>query len=370
MDTGDSENLGHIVEHAPNLIYVYDQVQHKNAYTNRCIGQKLGYSQDDIKQMGADLMPTLIHPDDLPKVFTHFSAIRELEDDEVATLEYRLRHNDGHWVWLLSHDTVYARDASHKVTHHIGAASDITAQKIAEAEAMAAQLKETVTNEELKEFAYAISHDMKAPSNTLKLILTELEEELSCGADSSEGHLLSLANTTIDRMQQLVEDVLQYTQFIGQDQVFETIDLDSLLHEITILLKSDIQKKDAKISIEPMPCVKGSESQLMILFQNLISNALKFVQPDETPLVQIDAKQGKKPGSFVISVSDNGVGIPEERFEQIFKLFKKLSSHPDYDGTGLGLAACRRIALNHNSLISLRSVVGEGSTFSLELEAA
>jgi light-regulated signal transduction histidine kinase (bacteriophytochrome) len=370
VDIGDADNLGHIVEHAPDLIYVYDQVQHKNAYTNRCIGQKLGYSNEDIKAMGADLMPMLIHPDDLPSVFSHFAAIRELEDGEAATLEYRLRHNEGHWVWLLSHDTVYARDAANKVTHHIGAASDISAQKLAESEALAAQLKETATNEELKEFAYAISHDMKAPSNTMKLILTELQEELCCAPDSPEGHLLSLANTTIDRMQRLVEDVLHYTQVIGQELRLEKIDLEAILRELTILLKADIHAKGAEISIGPLPCVKGSETQLMILFQNLISNALKFSRPGIAPKVHINAKQGNLPNTFVISVSDNGVGIPEERFDQIFKLFKKLGSHPDFDGTGLGLAACRRIALNHNSLISVDSVVGEGSTFYLELEAA
>ena len=370
MDIGHADNLGHIVEHAPDLIYVYDQVEHKNAYMNRCIGQKLGYSHDDIQAMGADIMPILIHPDDLPSVFSHFEAIRKLEDGETARLEYRLRHNEGHWVWLLSHDTVYARDAENKVTHHIGAASDISAQKRAESDALAAQIKETATNEELKEFAYAISHDMKAPSNTMKLILTELQEEMSCAPDSPEGHLLSLANTTIDRMQRLVEDVLHYTQVIGQDPRLEKIDLELLLHELTIILKADILDKGAQITIGSMPCVRGCETQLMILFQNLISNALKFSRPGTAPVVHITATPRKTPDTFLISVTDNGVGIPEERFDQIFKLFKKLSTGPDYDGTGLGLAACRRIALNHNALISVDSVVGEGSTFSLELEAA
>ncbi|CAN0584153.1 unnamed protein product, partial [Ectocarpus sp. 12 AP-2014] len=317
VDQGDIKDVGRIVEYAPTLIYVYDQVEHKNEYTNRCIGEKLGYSSEAIKKMGADLMPNLIHPDDLPLVFTHFANIRRLKDGEIASLEYRLRHNDGHWVWLLSHDTVYGRDASNKVTHHIGAASDITGQKKAEAEALAAQLKETVTNEELKEFAYAISHDMKAPSNTMKLILSELEEELSCAQDSPEGSLLELANTTIDRMQRLIVDVLHYTKVIGQEIKHENVDLNVLVGELKALLRADIQSLDAEILIDPLPCVKGSKAQLMILFQNLFSNALKFSRPNVEPMIHVVAKKGKTPSSVVISIEDNGVGIPEERFDQI-----------------------------------------------------
>lgn len=370
MGIADSIELGRIVEYAPNLIYVYDQVEQKNAYANRTLAEKLGYLPTDIKSMGADIMPLIIHPDDLQRVFEHFSTIRQLDDGKVASLEYRVKHSKGHWVWMLSHDTVFRRDATQKVTHHIGAASDITAQKHAESEALAAQAKETVTNEELKEFAYAISHDMKAPANTIKLILSELEEELGCTKGSPEGHLLSLAHTTADRMQRLVEDVLHYTQIIGQKINVESVDLNSLFDELKGLLKSEIQTSGAKITVGILPNVMGSKRQLMILFQNLLQNALKFRRACIEPHVHISAKPGKEPNSFAILVTDNGMGIPEDQFDQIFKLFKKLSSDPQCAGTGLGLAACRRIALNHQSSISIRSVVNEGSTFSVELEAA
>lgn len=370
MDFEDTKALGLIVEHAPNLIYVYDQVQHQNVYSNRSIGEMLGYSSMEITQMGADLMPKLIHPDDLPRVFAHFSEVRKLADDEVAGLEYRVKHRSGHWVWLLSQDKVFRRNDDGKVTHHIGAAADITAQKTAEAGTLAAQAKESVTNEELKEFAYAISHDMKAPANTIKLILSELGTELGALQDSSEFHLLAMANTTVDRMQQLVEEVLNYTQIVGHKVNFEKVDLNALFDELTILLKADIQSREASVIVDSLPSVSGSETQLMILFQNLVSNAIKFSRPDVTPVVQVTAKPGKRPETLVVSVTDNGQGIPEDRFNQVFKLFKKLGSDSLSEGTGLGLATCRRIALNHGSLVFLTSVVGEGSTFSVELEAA
>lgn len=370
MDVEDTKDLGLIVEHAPNLIYVYDQVLHQNVYANRSIAETLGYSSVDIARMGTTLMREIIHPEDLPKVFAHFSDIRGLADGEVVALEYRVKHRDGRWLWMLSQDRVFRRDEAQKVTHHIGAAADITAQKVAEAKALAAQAKESVTNEELKDFAYAISHDMKAPANTIKLILSELETELGCSQDSAQGHLLELAQTATNRMHQLVEDVLHYTQIVGQKVSFDRVDLNVLFCSVTELLEADIKSHAATVSVDPMPCVKGSEAQLVILFQNLLHNALKFSRAGVAPAVKIAATPGKRASSLIVSVTDNGIGIPDERFDQIFKLFKKLGPDSLSDGTGLGLATCRRIALNHASSVALTSVVDEGSTFSVELEAA
>lgn len=370
MDVAAAKDLGRIVEHAPSLIYVYDQVRHQNAYANRSIGEMLGYTAAELAQMGADIMPKIIHPDDLGRVFDHFSHIRRLDDNDVATLEYRVRHSEGHWVWMLSHDTVFRRDGEERVTHHIGAASDVTAQKQAEAEALAAQAKESVTNEELKEFAYSISHDMKAPANTIKLILLELDKELGSIDGTEPQQLLSLAHTTADRMLQLVEEVLDYTQIIGQEASFERVDLTALFAELVIGLETEIPSRKATVNIDPLPSVKGSETQLKILFRNLLHNAVKFSRPCVEPVVHVTAKPGKSPESIAIAVEDNGIGIPEERFDQIFKIFKKLSSDSLHEGTGLGLAACRRIALNHQSSISLSSVENEGSTFAIELEKA
>ena len=119
-----------------------------------------------------------------------------------------------------------------------------------------------------------------------------------------------------------------------------------------------------------MPEVLGSEMQLKLLFQNLVQNALKYSRSGIASDVKITAKPGSTPEKCVISVSDNGIGIPEDRFSQIFKLFKKLGSGQLSEGSGLGLAMCRRVAINHGTWVYLTSVVGEGSTFSVELEAA
>lgn len=368
MDIADSDDVRKIVEYAPNLIYVYDQVRNKNTYLNRCIGEKLGYSVRDVQQMGKDVMPSLIHPDDLQSVFSHFSKICQLKDGEIAALEYRVRHNKGHWVWFLSHDTVYRRDASGKVTHHIGAASDISAQKKLEADALEAQAKEAVTNQELREFAYAVSHDMKAPANTMKLILAELEEEVSCAQGSAPEELFGLAQITVDRMLQLIEDVLHYTTVVGQNSRFQKVDLNSVIREITQVLNTDIKNRHAKVTVDALPEVKGSETQLRMMFQNIVLNALTFSHPGVTPHVEVFAREGKAPGKAIISVRDNGIGIAEERFDQVFKMFKKLESSRNRDGSGLGLAICRRIALNHRSSISVDSEVGKGSIFSIELD--
>lgn len=370
MYANSKVDIGRIIEFAPNLIYVYDQVQHKNVYTNQCIGKTLGYSVDDVKDMGADLLATIMHPDDLADVFTHFAKIRELEDGQIIDLEYRVKHKAGHWVWLLSHDTVFLRDDTGKVTQHIGATADITAQKAAEAAALAAEARTNTVNEELQEFAYAVSHDMKAPSNTIKLILNELEQELKYSPDATAAQLIAMAHTTVDRMQRLVEDVLHYTQFIGQQIDFENIDLNVVFSDLKTVLKADAEARHAKVIIDPMPVVKGSETQLMILFQNLMQNALKFSRPNIEPVIRASARKEPTSDTVVVSIEDNGIGIPSDKADQIFKLFKRLNTDQRYNGTGLGLATCRRIALNHHTSVSLTSTPDEGSTFSIELEVA
>ncbi|MEP1698971.1 MAG: ATP-binding protein, partial [Paracoccaceae bacterium] len=114
----------------------------------------------------------------------------------------------------------------------------------------------------------------------------------------------------------------------------------------------------------------GSETQLMIFFQNLVLNALTFVRPGVDPCVHVAVEDSKKENSVVISVHDNGIGIAEDHFDQIFQMFKKLKADPHDESSGLGLAICRRIALSHQTSISMTSQVGEGSTFSIELDLA
>lgn len=359
--------LKKVTDIAPCVIYVFNHQTQSNEYTNRSIGEALGYDGDEIREMGAEMLPRLIHPEDLSKIVAHFATILSLRDGQVVQLEYRVRHKNGSWVWLLSQDTVFARDECGQVIRHIGAASDITAQKAAEETARAEHQIAVTTSEELRAFSYAMSHDMRSPSNTLTLLLNELLSEHGRTMDTDAIDLCTMALATVSRMGCLVDDVQRYTQVINRELKIRPTDLNRLLASVTKELEGIIRLHAAEVTIGQLPTVSADAEQLRILFHNLIENALTFHKHGASPRVHIDAS--KKPGSrqHRISVRDEGIGIDPDKHAQIFHVFKRLNEKPGVSGTGLGLAICKRIAVNHGGQINLHSVKGEGATFEIVL---
>ena len=220
---------------------------------------------------------------------------------------------------------------------------------------------------EQETFTYAISHDLKAPTNTLQLLLEELSQVLGSEIDEEALELLQLGGRTIERMGRQVEEVLAYTRMIGAEVDREPVNLESLMADILGDLKGDIEASRAKFALDSLPMVPGSKMQLRALFQNLISNALKFRRPDVDPLVTIRAAEV---GGFTnVSVKDNGIGIPVEEHKNVFKMFRRLHVRNEYPGTGLGLSLCHRIAANHGGQILVDSEQNRGSEFTVRLPA-
>lgn len=208
-----------------------------------------------------------------------------------------------------------------------------------------------LTNQEQAEFTYAMSHDLKAPSNTMGMLISELEEE---GFLAEEGlHVLRDMKVTNSRMGQLVKDVLDYSRTVHDELQLETIDCNELIDMIVKDLKADVLKADAKIKRAEMPVLQGNPMQLRILFQNLISNAIKFRAPNRSPIVEISTDC--LPDGIRINVSDNGIGIPSEHRELVFGMFCRLYIQSEYEGTGLGLAICRRVVSNHGGDICAKA---------------
>lgn len=359
--------LRKVTDVVPNVIYIFNQQTQSNEYTNRSLGEALGYNSEEVKHMGADMMPLLCHPTDLPSVGAHFGRIQQLEDGEVAQVEYRMKSKSGEWVWLLSHDTVFDRDADGNVLRHIGVAANITAQKHAEDAARTEHLKAAATNDELRAFSYSVSHDLKSPSNTLCLILNELIACHGDGFDDDARELVDMALSTTSRMGTMVDDVLNYTRVINQDTVIEPVDLEAVTADTIVNLSALVHTHDAEVTVDPLPDVMTDEMQLRILMQNLIENAIKFRQPGVPPHIEISAERVPHQKRAVIQVKDNGIGIHPDKHEQIFQIFKRLNNTVEFNGAGLGLAICRRIAANHGSTITLMSTPGNGATFSIEL---
>ena len=223
------------------------------------------------------------------------------------------------------------------------------------------------TNREQAEFTYAISHDLKAPANTLEMLIDELADHHGKHLDDDGNELLHDAKGTIGRMSTLVEDVLDYSRMVGEQVKREEVDLDALLGEVLSNFRGEIARSEAEIAAAPLGYIIASRMQIQIMLQNLIGNALKFTRDGVVPRIQISLERTEMPGEVCLAVSDNGIGIAAEHCEKIFGLFHRLHTHSEFPGTGLGLSLCKRIAANHNGRIEVDSILDQGTTFRVYL---
>lgn len=362
--------LQKVTDIVPNIIYVFNQKTQSNEYSNRSLGDSLGYSAEEVQAMGAEMLPKLCHPEDLPLIGQHFEALKRLSDGEVRRVEYRMMHKMGYWTWLQSYDTVFDRDGRGNVLRHIGVASDVSPQKYAEQQALAEKLKAETTNDELLAFSYSMSHDMRGPTNTLTLILTELLETHGAEMDADAVMLIEMARTTVGQMGILADEVLEYTKVVNQVLVPENLSITTIIEDILADLTVPIRKKKAIINFDDLPTVRADRIQMRTLLHNLIENALKFQTPGVPPQINITATENENDKSVAVTVQDNGLGIDPKKHEKVFTIFTRLNPGTDYPGTGLGLAICRRIAANHGGKISLVSRLGAGSAFTIGLPHA
>lgn len=214
--------------------------------------------------------------------------------------------------------------------------------------------------QEFMQLIYAASHDLQEPLRTQLNYLDLLCEELDATEHVDWIHFVGRASQAVNRMQALIADLLDYAS-LGTETKRERVDLNAIIAEIRDDLVQAIDKKRAVISVGELPVFKGSRGELKQLFQNLIVNALKYVDVQTSPSIEISSSP--EGNSFVFSIKDNGIGIEEVHFHKIFLMFQRLHGKEQYDGTGIGLALCKRIVENYDGKIWVTSVVGEGSTF-------
>ncbi|MBT8414440.1 MAG: PAS domain-containing protein [Boseongicola sp.] len=306
----------------------------------------------------------IIFPDDLEEALENFNK-HCADPDHAYDQVVRYLHADGSTVWVRCRG-IAIRDASGKPLRMLGAHNDFTAIKRNEIEARAAAEEAANANAELREFAYSLSHDLKAPANTVDMLLTEIDVADEGGLNADQREMLGQARQTVEHMQRLVDDMLSFTRVIGEKARSETVSLEHIAHKTCADLAASIQRAKAKVTIEDLPDITGHPRQISTLFQNLIENGLKYRHPERPPEITISARPV---GSRMISVdfADNGIGIEPEHHDRIFQLFKRLHRGDEVDGVGLGLTLCRRIAQNHCGTLGVASEAGRGSTFSLEI---
>lgn len=240
---------------------------------------------------------------------------------------------------------------------------DITERKKAEEELgiLIDELKRS--NEELQQFSYVISHDLQEPLRTITSFIQLLEMRYKGRFDNDADEFIEYIVEASKRMKQMILDLLEYSKVMTKGKEFTPIDVEEVLDRTIFNLKSAIEECSAEITHDPLPTVMADPKQLIQVFQNLISNAIKFRKPEELPRIHISAWKDEEWNEYVFSVSDNGIGMSSEYAERIFVIFQRLHTRDEYNGTGIGLAICKRIMERHEGHIWVESELGKGSTF-------
>ncbi|MBK7959048.1 MAG: PAS domain S-box protein [Bacteroidetes bacterium] len=239
------------------------------------------------------------------------------------------------------------------------ASRDIKERKITEAELVKKSQELAAVNKELEQFVYVASHDLQEPLRTISNFVGLLNKQ-ETNRSEDENNYLKFISKASSKMQHLIKDLLDFSR-IGKKIRIETLDCNLLIKEVIDELSASIQESHAKISISPMPIIKANEIELKNLFQNLISNAIKFQKKNDQPSIVVNCIENEN--DYLFSVKDNGIGIDKQFNNRIFIIFQRLHNDSEYLGTGIGLATCKKIVLQHNGKIWVESKLGEGSTF-------
>lgn len=216
------------------------------------------------------------------------------------------------------------------------------------------------SNDELEQFAYVSSHDLQEPLRMIGSYLQLLQRRYQGQIDDRADKYIDFAVDGAARMQNLINDLLEFSKVTTQAKEFESVDCELILSQVLSNLEVSIKENGAIISHDPLPTVMADSTQLAQVFQNLISNAIKF-RSDKTPEIHISAE--KKHKQWLFSVADNGIGIDPHHCERIFEVFKRLNKRKKYPGTGIGLSICKKIVERHGGHIWVESEIGKGSTF-------
>lgn len=231
------------------------------------------------------------------------------------------------------------------------------------------QLKTTI--EELDRFAYVASHDLQEPLRKILVFSDKIQSKYKDMVDQEMDRNLDKIVRASERMQLLINDLLRFSRHTGSTEDFCDVDLNVLMTEVLSDMETEVDRLEAQIHVDTLPNVWGVPSQLRQLFQNLVSNAIKFRKKDEAPVVRIycdkETSENLAVGLGRIIVQDNGIGFDPKYTREIFVVFKRLHSYHEYEGSGVGLSICKKIIERHNGNIDAVSTVGQGARFIVDL---
>ncbi len=342
----DSSSLG---------ITTYD-VSGKCTLANEAIARILGTSREQLMEENYY---------DLPAWKTSGllgSAVEAVASGNETRREVHTTNRAGDELWL---DCRFTPFYSYGEPHLLLSVDDITIAKQAEVslQVYAARLEQS--NRDLQEFAYIASHDLQEPLRKVLAFGDRLANKYSDVIDETGRDYLKRMREASQRMQTLINDLLTFSRVTTRAQPFSRVDLDELVRDVVSDLELQIDRTQGKIELSRLPAIEADSTQMHQLLQNLINNALKFHAESKPPHVWVSAET--KAGTCRIFVRDNGIGFDELYLDRIFKPFQRLHSRQEYEGSGMGLAICRRIVERHAGDITAHSGLGQGATFIVTL---
>ena len=228
-------------------------------------------------------------------------------------------------------------------------------------------------NKDLDRFAFMATHDLQEPLRKIRIFSSLLQTEYVNVLDGDSKKYIERIQDSAEHMQILIKDILMFSKATGGENTFDTCDLNIVVSEVWKQMEEVVTEKSAEIIIEDLPTISANPVLIYPLFNNLIGNALKYSKKDVKPVIKVysDSNQSQVSTNgdqndsyhYHIFVEDNGIGFDQQYAEQIFGMFKRLHSQREYEGTGVGLALCKKIVELHHGFISVRSKVNEGATF-------
>jgi PAS domain S-box-containing protein len=221
------------------------------------------------------------------------------------------------------------------------------------------------SNEDLEQFAYAASHDLQEPLRMVSSYVHLIERKIGQHLSSDVKEFMFYAIDGVKRMQELINDILEYSRVERKGKDFSKIELNTVMRAVTFNLQKNIADNNVELIYPELPAVKADYSQITSLLQNLVDNAIKF-KSNKKPVIEIGYTEQKSKYTFY--VKDNGVGIEKKYYDRIFVIFQRLNNRTEYPGTGIGLSICKKIVERHGGKIWVESIVNEGTTFYFELK--
>jgi PAS domain S-box-containing protein len=377
----------------PQFVWMGDAAGNLN-YFNQAVYNYSGLSVEQVQKEG---WLQIVHPEEREeniKAWAH-----SIQTGEDFVFHHRFKNKEGEYRWQLSR-AVPQKDSEGNIQLWIGTSTDIHEHKLFEEELNRQVQERTIELEEanqtlvntnrelqrsnanLEEFAHAASHDLKEPIRKIHFFTDRLKNQLSERLNEEDNRILSRIENSSQRMASLIDDLLLYSHVSQRPLEMEKVDLNEKLRKVLDDLELDIQEKKAVIRLGDLPTVSGHRRQLQQLFQNLVSNALKYNKAGTPPEISITSSlvKGKDSGFAVsekeqnksyyyIEVSDKGIGFEQANAERIFQMFTRLHGNAEYRGTGVGLSIARKVVENHSGYIAAISRPGEGATFRILLPA-